>query len=177
MTEIISTFCDRTLGVNPTRTLITVDPTPFTTRMGHDKDREPRVSKHKRSHDKDPERKSKKRHKHDHDGEGSSHKRKRKDKVNVLDEDMDGDDMWVEKNIDMDGERVRVKIYICSLLCPFLTPSAAIGDGHSNSRELEVDLVCRRRPFRPSASTDSSLGDSTEARRLDDATTVHPEYT
>ncbi|KII90551.1 hypothetical protein PLICRDRAFT_52280 [Plicaturopsis crispa FD-325 SS-3] len=73
--------------------------------MGHDKDREPRVSKHKRAHDKDPERKSKKRHKHD-DGEGSSsRKRKRKDTVGVLNEDMDGDDMWVEKNIDMDGQR------------------------------------------------------------------------
>ncbi|KAF9049559.1 hypothetical protein BDZ89DRAFT_1242473 [Hymenopellis radicata] len=65
-------------------------------------------SKHKHSHDDDAERKSKKRHKHDDDGGGSKHskKRKREDKGSrIVDDDPDDEDMWVEKNIDMDGER------------------------------------------------------------------------
>ncbi|KAF9496556.1 hypothetical protein BDN71DRAFT_1446054 [Pleurotus eryngii] len=68
--------------------------------------------KHKSKHKehKDPDRHSKKRHKHrDDDGNRRHHKKKRaseakKDGVRVLDDD-DGDDMWVEKDIDMDGER------------------------------------------------------------------------
>jgi len=54
--------------------------------------------------------KSKKRHKHEDHEDSSSRKRKRKDKdrdkLHITDDDPDGEDIWVEKNIDMDGERV-----------------------------------------------------------------------
>ncbi|KAI0720519.1 CwfJ C-terminus 1-domain-containing protein-like protein [Cerioporus squamosus] len=63
-------------------------------------------SKHKHRPEKeDREHKSKRRHKSDKDD--SSRKRSRKDDgdhLHIVDEDPD-DDMWVEKNIDMDGER------------------------------------------------------------------------
>lgn len=64
--------------------------------------------KHKRSREKDTDRKSKKRHKRD--GHESSRKHKRKDnepgKLHITDDDPYDEDMWVEKNIDMDGEKV-----------------------------------------------------------------------
>ena len=70
----------------------------------------PHTFKHKRSHDKDSDRKSYKRHKHnDYDSEDSSRERKRKnerDKPHIIDDDPDDEDMWVEKNIDIDGELV-----------------------------------------------------------------------
>jgi hypothetical protein len=70
-------------------------------------------SKSKREKDRDSD-KSKKRHKHrDDDGERHGHKRKRKDedKLHVVDDDLN-EDMWVEKNIDMDGERVRLASFV-----------------------------------------------------------------
>jgi hypothetical protein len=64
--------------------------------------------KHKRFREKDTDRNSKKRHKRD--GHESSRKNKRKDnernKLHITDDDPYDEDMWVEKNIDMDGERV-----------------------------------------------------------------------
>ena len=64
-----------------------------------------RSSKHKHKHDKD-EHKSKRKHKSEKE---SSRKRSRKDEehLRIVDDDVADDDMWVEKNIDMDGERVR----------------------------------------------------------------------
>jgi hypothetical protein len=48
---------------------------------------------------------SKKKHSH-HDGDGGpSRKRRKRDKLKIVDDDPN-DDMWVEKNIDMDGEQV-----------------------------------------------------------------------
>ncbi|KLO17276.1 hypothetical protein SCHPADRAFT_821751 [Schizopora paradoxa] len=70
-------------------------------------------AKHKRHHDKekDSEYRSKKRHKYgdsEHDSERRSKKRssKGKDKLNIIDDDPD-EDMWVEKNIDINGENPR----------------------------------------------------------------------
>ena len=67
-------------------------------------DHEHRSSKHKRHHKKpeDDENRSKKQHKHE-----KEHDRKRKHdkKLKIVDDDPD-EDMWVEKNIDMDGEHV-----------------------------------------------------------------------
>ena len=62
------------------------------------------TSKHKRSRDKGDRDHKKKRHKSDKD----SSKRKSKDahKTRIVDDDAD-EDMWMEKNIDMDGETVR----------------------------------------------------------------------
>ncbi|KAF7365385.1 Complexed with Cdc5 protein cwf19 [Mycena venus] len=60
-------------------------------------------SKHKRSRKEDPDRKGKKRSKNsDEDG---SRKHKKSKKLKIVDDDPDDDDLWVEKNIDMDGER------------------------------------------------------------------------
>ncbi|KAG6845123.1 hypothetical protein H0H87_000550 [Tephrocybe sp. NHM501043] len=60
-----------------------------------------------RSRERDSARKSKKRK---HDDEGRKHKHRKKDKsgvhVRIVDDDPDDDDMWVEKNIDMDGEKI-----------------------------------------------------------------------
>jgi len=56
--------------------------------------------------DKDRKHKSKKRDRHDADDKRKHKKRKEKDAVvRVVDDDLDGDDMWVEKNIDMDGKK------------------------------------------------------------------------
>ena len=60
-------------------------------------------SKHKRSHDKDRDS-SRKRVKHKHHSKKSS--KKNEDHLHVVDDDADGEDMWVEKNVDMDGEKV-----------------------------------------------------------------------
>nr|GAT50631.1 complexed with Cdc5 protein cwf19 [Mycena chlorophos] len=60
-------------------------------------------SKRKRSSKHDSEKKSKKRSKHD-DGDGER-KHKKSKKLRIVDDDPNDDDMWVEKNIDMDGER------------------------------------------------------------------------
>ena len=62
------------------------------------------------SREKDSERKHKKRRKDDDNDEGSRKtKHRKKDsgrKLKIVDDDPDDEDMWVEKNIDMDGERV-----------------------------------------------------------------------
>ncbi|THH11645.1 hypothetical protein EW145_g512 [Phellinidium pouzarii] len=64
--------------------------------MGDDEEQR---STHKRHHGKkDDESRSKKRHMHD-----TKDKRRQHKKVKIVDEDPD-EDMWVEKNIDMDGE-------------------------------------------------------------------------
>ncbi|KAL1950615.1 hypothetical protein VTO73DRAFT_5739 [Trametes versicolor] len=67
-----------------------------------------RASKHKHRHDSDDrEHKSKRRHRDKADKE-SSRKRSRKDDgshLHIVDDDANDEDMWVEKNIDMDGEK------------------------------------------------------------------------
>jgi hypothetical protein len=78
--------------------------------MGKGGSTEKHSSKHR---DKDPDRKHKKRRKHDDDDGADRHRKhkyrkrdKDESKVKIVD---DGDDekLWVEKDIDMDGERVR----------------------------------------------------------------------
>ena len=59
-------------------------------------------SKHKRSHDRDLG--SRKRAKHKHHSKKSS--KKIEDHLHVVDDDINDEDMWVEKNVDMDGEKV-----------------------------------------------------------------------
>jgi len=60
--------------------------------------------------EKDSERKHKKRRKGDDNDEGSRKtKHRKKDsgrKLKIVDDNPDDEDMWVEKNIDMDGELV-----------------------------------------------------------------------
>lgn len=57
----------------------------------------------KRSGGKDSESGSRKRVKHTHSKKKST---KKEDRVNVVDDDANEEDMWVEKNVDMDGEKV-----------------------------------------------------------------------
>lgn len=78
--------------------------------MGRDETKS--SSKHKRSHDvsTDQEHRRKKRHKERDEASGSSKKRKEKKaggSTRIVDEDVVDDDMWEEKNIDLDGEIVR----------------------------------------------------------------------
>ncbi|KAF9464145.1 CwfJ C-terminus 1-domain-containing protein-like protein [Collybia nuda] len=57
--------------------------------------------------ERDVEKKSKKRRKHDDTGRKHKHRKKGSDSnLRIVDDDVNDDDMWVEKNIDMDGERV-----------------------------------------------------------------------
>jgi hypothetical protein len=94
------------------RTVLPVDSTP----SAMDNDLETHSSRHKRSHKKDPDHKSRKRRKReDHESSGrkckrkdEEHDNKERDKLHITDDDPDDEDMWVEKNIDMDGERVSV---------------------------------------------------------------------
>ena len=60
-------------------------------------------SKHERSHDKDRDSGSRKRAKHKHSKKSS---RKNENHLHVVDDDIDDEDTWVEKNVDMDGEKV-----------------------------------------------------------------------
>ena len=77
--------------------------------MGRDESKH--SSKHKRSHDLggDHEHRHKKRHK-DRGDEGSSSKRKKEKRhrgeTRIVDDDVNDEDMWVEKNIDLEGEIV-----------------------------------------------------------------------
>lgn len=68
------------------------------------------TSKHSSRRERDPDRKSKKRRKHD--DHGGKHKHRKKDisdhNIHIVDDDPDDGDMWVEKNIDMDGEKASV---------------------------------------------------------------------
>ena len=61
-------------------------------------------SKHGHPHD---ETRTKKRRKKEDQGRKRKHRRKGSgDNVQIVDDDPNDDDMWVEKNIDMDGEKV-----------------------------------------------------------------------
>ncbi|KAJ7071866.1 CwfJ C-terminus 1-domain-containing protein-like protein [Mycena belliarum] len=60
-------------------------------------------SRHKRSRKEDLDRKGKKRSKHA--DEDSPRKHKKSKKLKIVDDDPNDEELWVEKNIDMDGER------------------------------------------------------------------------
>ncbi|KAF8073627.1 CwfJ C-terminus 1-domain-containing protein-like protein [Lyophyllum atratum] len=61
-----------------------------------------------RAHERDPDRKHKKRRNNDDGGRKNKHRKKgtSDNHVQVVDDDPNDDDMWIEKNIDLDGERV-----------------------------------------------------------------------
>lgn len=67
-------------------------------------------SKTKRSRDKDGERSSRKKHRSSHGDSSKKHRRSTHDSVHITDDDPNDDDLWVEKNIDIDGERVRMAL-------------------------------------------------------------------
>ncbi|KAI9462196.1 CwfJ C-terminus 1-domain-containing protein-like protein [Boletus coccyginus] len=69
---------------------------------------EGRSSKSKRSRDKDGEHSTKKKHK-SHRESSKKHRHSAHDSVHITDDDPNDDDMWVEKNIDIDGEGLLAK--------------------------------------------------------------------
>jgi hypothetical protein len=80
--------------------------------MGNDDSVGKSSRKHEKHRDKDPEKKHKKRRKHDDNDDADRHRKhkhrkrdKDESKVNIID-DGDEEKLWVEKDIDMDGERV-----------------------------------------------------------------------
>jgi len=94
-------------------------------------------TKHEKHKDSDPDRKHKKRAREDEEGKGSrkkhkhrkSEKGKERDKkgehkVEIVDDDPNDEGMWVEKDITMDGERVRNYLFMfdVSSLLIFLGP-------------------------------------------------------
>jgi hypothetical protein len=83
--------------------------------MGHDDSKHSFEHKRHQSSGEGDRHKSKKRHKSHKDG-SSKHKKKRdQGPTRILDEDVADDDMWLEKNIDVDGEYVRT-VCMCSFL-------------------------------------------------------------
>lgn len=68
-------------------------------------------SKHHRSHKDDRERHGKKRRKSERDEESTKRKKNHRERkadagLNIVDHDSEDNEMWEEKNIDMDGEQV-----------------------------------------------------------------------
>jgi hypothetical protein len=91
---------------------------------------------------KERKHKSKKREHHGESDDRRKHK-KRKDKgavVRVVDDDLDGEDMWVEKNIDMDGEKAR-KVYVFEMVLSNVH-SEANCSGYTHCGEPQTDLAC-----------------------------------
>ena len=70
-------------------------------------------SKSKRSRDKGGEHSTKKKHKPSHRESSKKHRHGAHNSVHITDDDPDDDDMWVEKNIDIDGERVCTRLSSC----------------------------------------------------------------
>jgi hypothetical protein len=93
--------------------------------------------------DKHKERKHKSK-KREHHGESDNRRKHKKHKVKdadirVVDDDLDGD-MWVEKNIDMDGEKVR-EVYL-SKMAWSNGHTEATCSRHTYCGEPQVDIAC-----------------------------------
>ena len=88
-------------------------------------DVKPRSSTQKRRRDNERDSKHSSKKKHRHSSDPNSHRsEKHKDKaernkskgsVRIVDEDPD-EDMWIERNIDMDGTHVRLRLWTLTLL-------------------------------------------------------------
>ncbi|KIM24663.1 hypothetical protein M408DRAFT_26787 [Serendipita vermifera MAFF 305830] len=63
-----------------------------------------RHSKRKASRHEEEGKRKKKHHKEEHDSKSSSKKKDRHKAIKVVDDDAEDDDMWVEHNIDVDGQ-------------------------------------------------------------------------
>jgi hypothetical protein len=94
---------------------------------------------------KDKERKHKKREHHGDADDKRKHKRRKEKEavVRVVDDDLDGEDMWVEKNIDIAGEKVRnIHVFDTDLSHTHLLASR---NRHTYRGEPQVDLACSPR--------------------------------
>ena len=70
-------------------------------------DKDKRRSQAKDRKDRESDIKHKKRRKHDdYEGGSRKHKHRKKDNLTIVDNDENDDDLWVEKNVDIEGERV-----------------------------------------------------------------------
>ena len=103
----------------------------------------------KRRHDvtADQEHRRKKRHK-ERDEEGSSRRKEKKERkekkasgsTRIVDDDVNGDDMWVEKNIDLEGEIVStISWFECEMLLNHCSTVASCYR-YSYSRVIEAQV-------------------------------------
>lgn len=102
--------------------------------------------------DKDKERKhkSKKRGHHGESYDRRKHK-KRKEKeavVRVVDDDLDGEDMWVEKNIDKDGEKAS-EFHVLELALSHI-PTKPIAADIPTAESLKLTSHAQPKPNDPS---------------------------
>jgi TFIIF-interacting CTD phosphatase-like protein len=65
-----------------------------------------RHGKRKASHHDEEGKRKKKHHKGEQDSKSSSRKKDRHKAIKVVDDDAEDDEMWVEHNIDVDGQHV-----------------------------------------------------------------------
>lgn len=99
---------------------------------------------------KERKHKSKKREHHGDSDDRRKHK-KRKEKeaiVRVVDDDLDGEDMWVEKNIDKDGEKVS-KVHVFEM-APSHGPMKPIAADIPTAESLKLTSHAQSTPHDPS---------------------------
>lgn len=99
---------------------------------------------------KERKHKSKKREHHGESDDRRKHK-KRKEKgavVRVVDDDLDGQDMWVEKNIDMDGEKAS-KVYVFEMALSH-DPAKPISADIPTAESLKLTSHAQSKPDDPS---------------------------
>ena len=160
----------------------------------HDADGEPhaeREHKHKKRHRHDEgeegERSSsKKHHKHhkkdkekEKTREGRSkdkhHHRSAEKKMDIVDDNPSDDNMWVENDIGMDGERVRTSFPspVCSVSCALTGLAVGTSNRHPDGgkSENQIDGGGRRAP-----APCNQHNQHHSARRLDDAPTERTHY-
>ena len=94
--------------------------------------------------DKERKHKSKKRERHGNvDADDKRRHKKRKEKetvVRVVDDDLDGEDMWVEKNVDTDEKaRNDLRIFGVALSNGYIEANS---NRYTYCRESQVDLAC-----------------------------------
>jgi hypothetical protein len=70
-----------------------------------------RSSKRKSSYQDEEHKRKKKHHKSDGESKSSSRKKDHHKAVKVVDDDVDDESMWVEHNIDVDGQHVSLALY------------------------------------------------------------------
>lgn len=111
-------------------------------------------SKHKRQHESGERdrHKSKKHHKSHHDKDERSKRRERKDKdaPRIVDDDAGDDDMWIEKNIDVDGEYVSEAVTNGTLTKP--SSFTATCDQYTFCRLPQAYLACNSCTERPTTT-------------------------
>lgn len=115
-----------------------------------------------RSREKDSERKHRKRRKDDDNDEGSRKtKHRKKDsgrKLKIVDDNPDDEDMWVEKNIDMDGERVsqfRTSSFLFRIYLQVLATNIPTAESLKLTSSSEPGSSAP--PLPPAAVTESTL--------------------